>query len=113
MNDQLPPDSTLRTVKPRLTNAENFVRQAFGLMHSTQQATGPILMRLGITGSGRLPNYRLEQVADGAIIDAIDGNTHKSWPEGSQFEGAKNWSTATMTIGEVRALLGEIRGFRT
>lgn len=109
---QLPPDSTLLSVRSGLADAEDFVRQVFGVMHDVQRHGGSVTMRLGITGKGRLPNYRLERASDGAVIDAIDGNTHRSWPEGAQFYGEKNWSSIVMTTEEVRSLVGEIRGRR-
>ena len=108
----LPADTTLADLRHVLADSGEFVRQVSGVMHSATKEHGPVVMRLGITGTGRLPNYRLESLASGAPLLALDGNSHKPWPEGADFTGAANWSRRTRSLEDVRALLGEVRGLK-
>ena len=112
MPNSLPKNATLRDLLPTLEKPESFVRQVVGVMHEATKEHGAIVMRLGITGTGRAPNYRIERSEGGAPIMALDGANHKQWPEGENFAAAPNWSSAIMTKDEVANLLGEIRGYR-
>lgn len=67
-------------------------------------------MRLGITGTGQGPNYRLENT-DGQAVVAIDGATHTTWPAHERFDSSENWSTATMSEEDIKLLIGEIRPY--
>lgn len=111
MSVSLPKDATLRDVVTLLDKPENFVRQVVGVMHKAAKECGEVVMRLGITGTGHAPNYRIEHGEDGTPIMAIDGANHKAWADGESFSAAPNWSTAVMTKEEVANLLGEIRGY--
>ncbi len=111
MKTSLSQDATLRDVLPSLDNPENFVRQALGVMHDATKEHGSVVMRLGITGTGRAPNYRLENAETGDPIMALDGANHRRWPDGEIFLAAPNWSTAVMSKDAVANLLGEIRGY--
>jgi len=108
----LPKNATLRDVVPSLDKPESFVRQVVGVMHEVAKEHGDIVMRLGVTGTGRSPNYRVESALSGEQIMALDGANHKRWPDGENFSGVGTWSTAVMTKDEVSKLLGEIREFR-
>lgn len=108
----LPKDSTLRTVMPMLADPDAFVSRAFGVMHRQTREHGHVAMRLGITGTGQFPNYRIEDAATGRAIVAIDGANHEPWPEGERFDAIGTWSEATMSREDVEALLGEIRNFK-
>lgn len=112
MSKSLPKDVTLRDVLPSLDKPKSFVRQVVGVMHEAAKDHGDIIMRLGVTGTGRAPNYRLESAAGGVPIMALDGANHKRWADGESFSSAPNWSTAVMTKDEVATLLGDIRGYR-
>ncbi len=93
-----------------LPKAESFVRKVLGVMLQHKRAHGSVMMRLGITGTGQAPNYRIETEAGEPIV-AIDGANHEPWPEGASFEGSENWSTATMSEQDIKELIGEIRPF--
>lgn len=111
MDALLPENATLRDVVASLDKPESFVRQVLGTIHEGTKAHGPIVIRLGVTGKGRTPNYRLESAGNGEPIMAIDGANHKPWRDGDNFSGATTWSTEVMTKDEVASLLGEIRGY--
>ena len=112
MPSKLPSNATVRDVLNTLGNADRFVSSVYGVMHRATKVHGPVVMRLGITGIGRIPNYRLEQVSSGEPVVALDGATHEPWPDGVDFTGMDNWSSATMSTVQVRDLLGEIRQCR-
>lgn len=109
---RLDPDATLRSVISSLLDPDDFVSRAFGVVHVATKEHGSVLMRLGVTGTGKLPNYRLDSAATGQPIVAIDGNNHAPWAGPSDISRPDNWSTATMTKGEIEALLGELRNFK-
>ena len=112
MPTSLAQNATLRDVVPSLDKPESFVRQVVGVMHEATKEYGEIVMRLGITGTGRAPNYRIERKEDGTPVLALDGANHKRWADGENFSSAPNWSTTVMTKDEVTALLGDSRGYR-
>ena len=111
MDTPRPPDATLRDVLASLDRPESFVRQALGVMLEVAKEHGPVVMRLGITGRGRAPNYRLENAETRDPIIALDGANHRPWPDGASFSAAPNWSTEVMSKDEVANLLGEVRGY--
>jgi len=111
MKTSLSQDATLRDVLASLDKPESFVRQALGVMHDATKEHGLVVMRLGITGKGSAPNYRLENAETGDPIMALDGANHKRWRDGENFSAAPNWSTAVMSKDAVASLLGEIRGY--
>ncbi|TCJ37389.1 hypothetical protein E0504_20350 [Parafrankia sp. BMG5.11] len=86
--------------------AERFLRRTLGVMSKLREH-GNIVLRIGTTGTGVAPNYRIE-IKDGDHIVAIDGANHQPWPEGSTFDGAENWSTATMTYADVQGALAAV-----
>jgi hypothetical protein len=61
MTMKLARDTKLRDVLTTLTDPDRYVSQAFGVMHRATKEHGEVVMRLGITGTGKLPNYRLEE----------------------------------------------------
>lgn len=108
---KLPSDATLRDLKSMLSDPDAFVSRAFGVLHRVAKDHGDVAMRLGITGTGQFPNYRIEEATSGRPIIALNGANHEPWPEGEKFDGTGTWSEATMSKAEVEGLLGEIRGF--
>lgn len=112
MSRTLPDAATLRDILWNLVDADAFVSQVFGVAHRATKDHGEVQIRLGVTGTGRLPNYRVEHANTGEPIFAVDGANHQRWPNGESFSGLANWSTAVMTKAQVEALLGEIRDFQ-
>lgn len=96
MPTTLTKDVTLADLKLPRVEAERFLRRALGVMSKLREH-GDLVLRAGTTGTGVAPNYRIETEGENPIV-AIDGANHQPWPEGSTFDGAENWSTATMTF---------------
>lgn len=107
---KLSKNATLRDVRALLANPEDFVRKAFGVIRTAWKEDNGVTLRLGITGTGQFPNYRIES-SGGIPILALDGANHQPWPDGEQFDGVGTWSSTTMSKNEVEELLGEIRNF--
>ncbi len=112
MTNTLPDDATLRDLLATLDNKDAFVSQVFGVAHHASKEHGDIVIRLGVTGTGKVPNYRIEDATSGMPIIAINGANHQPWPEGEEFSAPNNWSRATMTKAQIEELLGEIRNFK-
>ncbi len=89
---------------------ERFLRKVLGVIRKAQRDNGEIFVRMGTTGTGQAPNYRVEEPT-GSPIFAVDGANHETWPEGESFEGSENWSSATMSLSDVEAMLRSITGF--
>ncbi|HEY1932273.1 MAG TPA: hypothetical protein VGG99_09700 [Acetobacteraceae bacterium] len=107
---RLPLDATIADVVSTLAKAEDYVRHVVSNLSRMQREYGTVVVRIGITGTGHLPNYRLDH-ADGPSepIAAFDGATHKPFSDVRKID-TENWSTGSMTYQEVRDLLGKLRG---
>lgn len=107
----LPKNATLRDLLSTLDHPDAFISKAFGVINHATKEHGVVVMRLGITGTGKAPNYRIES-ANGEPIRAFNGANHEPWPDGESFTGRDTWSDETMSKADVEALLGEIRNFK-
>ena len=108
----LPDDVTLGDLTSKLAKPENFLRSVIGVMRSAAKVHGDVVIRLGITGTGRLPNYRIEDAATRTPIKAIDGNNHEPWTGFEDFAAPANWSSQVMTRADVENVLSGITGFK-
>lgn len=113
---QLTSDVILADLARSLDDAEEFVCRVLqtmtGIRRQNQVTRGDIIVRLGIRGTGRRPNYRIDFVAPPAAFKAIDGNSHEPFPGNDDISRPENWSTRASTYGEVQSLLGELRKVR-
>lgn len=117
----IPPDSTIRDIVPTLHGATEYVRAVFGNMADFQKEHGGAYVRIGTTGRGRVPNYRLQfaysEVTDFVVgedekyFSAFSGRTHRKLEWGSKELQSESWSTRVMNFAEVGTLLGELRNF--
>lgn len=100
-------DVTLRDLSATLIDQETFVAKALHVLRRELKNHPDVCLRLGVTGGGKAPNYRIE--TDDKILFPIDGANHERWEEGYGFEEPDNWSQRTMSFLEVEQLLREIR----
>ena len=107
MRKQLSADVTLWDVRASLKDEDKYVREALQTLRKERAAHPDVALRLGITGTGAVPNYRVE--ADGVALYAMDGATNSRWPAGFDFSNPENWSEKTMTFSEVEDVLKAIR----
>jgi hypothetical protein len=86
---------------------------------------GAAVLRLGTTGRGIAPHYRVqkEHSAIGDLVGHLDsdesgyftafhGRTHKQLDWGAHELRTEHWSTRAMTYEEVQSLLGDLRRFK-
>lgn len=117
-------DATIRDVKHSLLQPERYVRLVLSNIIAAEKEYGPVVVRIGITGTGQLPHYRIDRRSKLEIFDselvayvalqAFNGRNHHplaTVPEGEEGDILRDehWSTAAMTREEVMTLLGEIR----
>jgi hypothetical protein len=60
MSTKLPLDATIADVLASLARPESYVRQMLGNLYDCKNEHGSAEARIGITGDGIAPNYRLE-----------------------------------------------------
>ena len=77
-------------------------------MFQRQKEDGDVIVRIGITGSGRRPSYRIESVDGTGDPIAFDAQTQRPF-SGVNVNSPRNWSTIAMTFQEVADLLTTIR----
>jgi hypothetical protein len=119
-------NATLADVVDRLKSPEEYVRGVLGNLfdHKTE---GGAVVRIGVMGRGLIPHYRLDRISPGfslsdetpppsfSVIGAFNGRNHKPLVDESEAADIlhdEHWSAGFMTLDEVRALIGVIRGAR-
>jgi len=102
----IPSDSTIATVWPKLAHQRQYVARARLKMETCAKLHGSASVRIGVTGSGQKPCFRITY-KDGDA-EAIYGSF---WDMGDPLEKEdaqnQNWSTAAMSFAEVDAFLKE------
>jgi hypothetical protein len=107
---RLAPDATIVDVLSRLGDKDTYVSHLLHTMRTLAKTHGPVVVRIGVTGTGHRPSYRIERAgAPGEVIDAYDAQTHRPFTD-VRVDGAENWSSRAMAFEEVENLLREIRG---
>lgn len=75
-------DATIADILGRLNKPEDYVRSVLANAWNCKRKVGSASVRIGITGEGRAPNYRLEYTKDGmscpAVFEVYNGLSHKS-----------------------------------
>ncbi|MDA8870287.1 hypothetical protein N9H93_02720 [Rhizobiaceae bacterium] len=102
-------DPTLATIWSTLWEARIFVAQVRHTMGKCVTAHGSASVRIGVTGKGLAPCYRISW-SDEGIERIANSYWYDHTPFGRQDVEGPNWSTATMNYAEVDALLREKTG---
>jgi len=125
----LPPYATLATLSGPRTRRQEYVRR---VLANLPEAKGgglgrrTLAVRIGITGNGFAPNYRIESpelashnVASAGMMLARDvykfyrGMNHEEMTElDDLLRRDEHWSTAVTGFDQVELLLGELRKIR-
>lgn len=120
-------DETLREVSERLSNAEDYVRGVLGNMAKYRRKSLIPTVRIGTTGQGLVPHYRIQPKANDddlstamesfgeylTHVEAFNGRNHKTMDWTALQIRGEHWSRGMMTFEEVQLLLGELRGIIT
>lgn len=112
-------DSTIQTVAPRLEDTDGYVANALRNASRIKKEGGPgtaVRVRIGITGIGAKPNYRVERVLADGSTDGLPvtfrGDNHDPLFNDNEGLDESKWSEATMTDLQIRDYLAEIRNFK-
>ncbi len=105
--------ATIKDVLHTLRDPVEYVRGVLGNFYACGLSTEQSSVRIGVSGNGIVPNYKIEIQSNYDIYFMCSGMTHKvksrQWY--SMF-GGESWSDNYMTFSEVRDLLGQLRGVR-
>lgn len=120
-------DSTLADVLATLAKPENCVRGMLENLYACKRELGNATARIGITGGGVAPNYRIEFEHEepplgfpgfkSGTVGVFDGRNHKliEWindiaqEEGTTPVKDEHWSNHAMSLEDVAVFLGQIR----
>lgn len=97
----IPRNSTIATVWSSLSARERYVSEVLGKMHLMRKLGEDLVVRIGITGTGKQPNYRIEDRREELASIAYDGATHKPFPDEEQLGATTTWSASEMRYMEV------------
>ena len=114
LDKEIPQDATIEDVLPTLSSPEAYIRGVFGHLHACKSKHGNGSVRIGTTGCGLIPYYRVVFKYDGdeneTIFGAFYGDSHSSFKTLEASSGT--WSTAAMSYEDVQNLFGKIRGWK-
>jgi hypothetical protein len=126
MPKSLPSDVVLTDDAIRLKHPVRYVRQVLGNMFDFKKEHGEVHLRLGTTGTGSAPHYRLQKDptnagasvgeivahlhdgSDAEYFSAFSGLNHKLIEWGKDELIISNWSKRSMSLDEVQQFLGEL-----
>jgi hypothetical protein len=90
----IPEDAIIADIIEDLRDPLDYVRRVLGNMHEFRQEHGSAAVRIGTTGRGIVPHYRIEPPDRPFLEDmdlyyvAFDGRSHKRLPWGTQLESS-------------------------
>lgn len=110
MTTKLPSDATIISVYDKLTDKKQAAAAYNEALQCAKSHTG-VGIRIGITGSGQKPCYRV-------VYQDVDGIEHifgSWWDMGDKLSTIdavnSNWSTAMVTVEELEAFLRQRTGY--
>jgi hypothetical protein len=126
-------NATIADIVDYLNGPEEFVRRVYEHMREWSRQQGAASVRIGVTGRGRAPNYRIEHGKSPSVFAVYRGSGHKqiedlgerpaidifaflsegpSKPEEPSPDHIfidEHWSSRVMTLDEVQKLLRQLR----
>src|SRR5262245_12879910 len=123
MSGQIMPTSRVSDLIPILSDPTEYVIGILGNFLSYGYDPETSSVRIGVTGAGVCPNYKIEEpsfshiVAVGSLrclftatpAHTFSGRNHREMTElDDQGRHDENWSTATMSFAELKALLSNL-----
>jgi hypothetical protein len=111
-NANIDPDATIATVVGTLTNKEEYVRTVLANMAECRRQFGSSgRVQIGVTGGDKAPHHKITYMDDRGIRQSF-GSFNGKKPFKDVVLHANDWSTAFMSMEDIQALLGELRGFK-
>jgi hypothetical protein len=112
MAGAVPPGSTIADIICTLAHPEEYVRGVLGHLYECRRDYPTAYVRIGITGHGIVPHYRIEYPgyagAPPGTFGAFRGDNHKRLVDEDLLRD-EHWSTKMMSLEEVATLLGNLR----
>lgn len=110
LSGKIPANANVASHHQYLDDADSYIGGLYGNLHKAQKQNGTTVVRMGISGTGRRPSYRIEH-PDGTEPDVpFDGQTHRPFTD-TVGVAAATWSSEVNSFEEIEALLGKIRKF--
>lgn len=112
-SDIIPEDSTIETIWTRLTHPDAYVRGVLSKLRVCAREHGNASVRIGVTGSGQKPYYRIFYEKTGEAEPVIIGSYYDNH-ELLEFAFAQtgNWSKRSMTFQAVMDFFAEKTGWQ-
>lgn len=111
MPKTLAQDATLATVWPHLTHQRDYIAGLFNKMKICVKQHGNADVRLGVTGTGQKPCYRISyRTAEGSQIFGSFWDNHQ--PLDNEVAKSENWSKTTMSFEQVEVLFRDKVGWK-
>jgi len=105
-------DVTIRDVVSTLADKEEYTRIVLEhlMVCQSEHGKGNAHVRIGITCTGQFPSHEVVYEDFKGVETLFDAYAERTrFTENIQIH---TWSTARMSVDEVRTLLGEMRGFK-
>lgn len=102
--DKIDPSSTLADVWWRISGPDAYAADIMGSMHKLRPRGEDVVVRIGVTGTGQRPNYRVEDQRGELASIAYDGATHLPFPDKEQSGATRTWSTQILSYQDVADL---------
>lgn len=107
----IPPDSTVETVWPDLTHRKQYVSGALQKMRQCAAANGNARIKIGVTGTGQKPYYRVFYISDVGVEEIFGSFYDNHDPLEIGFAQTDNWSTKSMSLTETLDFYAQAIGF--
>jgi hypothetical protein len=114
----LAPVATVADIVPTLGKPVPYVRGILQNMHECKLEKGSARVRIGTTGRGIVPHYRVE-LDHGKILEdrdaffvAYHGTNHKILEWGLEGLRFRHWSSRAMSYDQVQQLLPSLRNVK-
>ena len=104
----IPDDAILDDVLPTLQKPEEYVRVILDNLYKCEREHASCSMRIGITGEGKAPYYRIDYVNEDGSEGLYGSFAGKIAGQGIDTHEA-TWSSRAMTKDEVATVLGKLR----
>jgi len=109
MTSTLPQNATILDILSTHYRAADFTANILAIMRRAERERGPVVVKLGVTGAGKLPNFRIDSLEGDWSLGAFDGVSYQPFETGSEKD---NWSSKGMDFKEVEELLRKLRNFK-
>lgn len=138
VKNKIPKDATITVIRGRLSDPDAYLRGVLGNMILCRKRYGTAVVRIGTSGEGRAPHYRVqpaetyvdatmrevfavgdpealareEERTNTSLYTAYHGKSHEPLKWGKKELQDVSWSDRWMNIEQVQSLLGEVRGIK-